>query len=246
MTCSWAVGFAQGTPSNGGSCLSGRIKACLSNGGLFRFFSAGVTGRRVALSRRAPPYFMASLGGWRSTESPRRLVSRQQSQPNRLYKRWSSLDFLPCHDETWVKRDGSQGRSPAPIACAIRRNRPCRDETARRALLAESQIRTLPAARPGTHGWSPRRCVPHGGHQFALNIAVGPGCTICTSARKFCQGPLRLLLGVLPSPVVPIDVQPPGSAAARAATRTTTSVKGRSVMTLACARFTPVSTGPTS
>jgi L-alanine-DL-glutamate epimerase-like enolase superfamily enzyme len=22
-------------------------------------------------------------------------------------------------------------------------------------------------------GWSPRRCVPHGGHQFALNIAVG-------------------------------------------------------------------------
>ncbi|MBM3643202.1 MAG: mandelate racemase [Alphaproteobacteria bacterium] len=23
------------------------------------------------------------------------------------------------------------------------------------------------------HGWSPRRCVPHGGHQFALNIAVG-------------------------------------------------------------------------
>ncbi|GAA0584833.1 mandelate racemase/muconate lactonizing enzyme family protein [Craurococcus roseus] len=26
-----------------------------------------------------------------------------------------------------------------------------------------------------THGWSPRRCVPHGGHQFALNIAVGLG-----------------------------------------------------------------------
>jgi L-alanine-DL-glutamate epimerase-like enolase superfamily enzyme len=25
------------------------------------------------------------------------------------------------------------------------------------------------------HGWSPRRCVPHGGHQFALNIAVGLG-----------------------------------------------------------------------
>ncbi|HEY6336177.1 MAG TPA: mandelate racemase/muconate lactonizing enzyme family protein [Alphaproteobacteria bacterium] len=23
------------------------------------------------------------------------------------------------------------------------------------------------------NGWSPRRCVPHGGHQFALNIAVG-------------------------------------------------------------------------
>ena len=23
--------------------------------------------------------------------------------------------------------------------------------------------------------WSPRRCVPHGGHQFALNIAVGLG-----------------------------------------------------------------------
>src|SRR5712692_8879140 len=25
------------------------------------------------------------------------------------------------------------------------------------------------------HGWSVRRCVPHGGHQFALNIAVGLG-----------------------------------------------------------------------
>ncbi len=25
------------------------------------------------------------------------------------------------------------------------------------------------------HGWSPRRCIPHGGHQFALNIAVGLG-----------------------------------------------------------------------
>ena len=24
-------------------------------------------------------------------------------------------------------------------------------------------------------GWSPQRCVPHGGHQFALNIAVGLG-----------------------------------------------------------------------
>jgi L-alanine-DL-glutamate epimerase-like enolase superfamily enzyme len=24
-------------------------------------------------------------------------------------------------------------------------------------------------------GWSRRRCVPHGGHQFALNIAVGLG-----------------------------------------------------------------------
>ena len=25
------------------------------------------------------------------------------------------------------------------------------------------------------HGWSPRRCTPHGGHQFALNIAAGLG-----------------------------------------------------------------------
>ncbi|GHC34003.1 mandelate racemase/muconate lactonizing enzyme family protein [Aidingimonas halophila] len=24
-----------------------------------------------------------------------------------------------------------------------------------------------------THGWSPRQCIPHGGHQFALNIAAG-------------------------------------------------------------------------
>ena len=23
------------------------------------------------------------------------------------------------------------------------------------------------------HGWSPRRCIPHGGHQFALHIAAG-------------------------------------------------------------------------
>jgi L-alanine-DL-glutamate epimerase-like enolase superfamily enzyme len=34
-------------------------------------------------------------------------------------------------------------------------------------------LRTLEMMR--MHGWSPRRCVPHGGHQFALNIAVGLG-----------------------------------------------------------------------
>lgn len=34
-------------------------------------------------------------------------------------------------------------------------------------------MRTLDVLR--AHGWSPRRCVPHGGHQFALNIAVGLG-----------------------------------------------------------------------
>jgi L-alanine-DL-glutamate epimerase-like enolase superfamily enzyme len=31
------------------------------------------------------------------------------------------------------------------------------------------------AAMLERHGWSPRRCVPHGGHQFALDIAVGLG-----------------------------------------------------------------------
>lgn len=34
-------------------------------------------------------------------------------------------------------------------------------------------LRTLAMLR--AQGWSPRRCVPHGGHQFALNIAVGLG-----------------------------------------------------------------------
>jgi L-alanine-DL-glutamate epimerase-like enolase superfamily enzyme len=34
-------------------------------------------------------------------------------------------------------------------------------------------LRTLDHLRAA--GWSPRRCVPHGGHQFALNIAVGLG-----------------------------------------------------------------------
>ena len=34
-------------------------------------------------------------------------------------------------------------------------------------------LRTLEMLK--AHGWSPRRCVPHGGHQFALNIAVGLG-----------------------------------------------------------------------
>jgi D(-)-tartrate dehydratase len=34
-------------------------------------------------------------------------------------------------------------------------------------------LRTL--AMLDAHGWSRRRCVPHGGHQFALNIAVGLG-----------------------------------------------------------------------
>jgi L-alanine-DL-glutamate epimerase-like enolase superfamily enzyme len=26
-----------------------------------------------------------------------------------------------------------------------------------------------------THGWSPSRCIPHGGHQMSLNIAAGLG-----------------------------------------------------------------------
>jgi L-alanine-DL-glutamate epimerase-like enolase superfamily enzyme len=26
-----------------------------------------------------------------------------------------------------------------------------------------------------THGWSPGRCIPHGGHQMSLNIAAGLG-----------------------------------------------------------------------
>jgi L-alanine-DL-glutamate epimerase-like enolase superfamily enzyme len=34
-------------------------------------------------------------------------------------------------------------------------------------------LRTLDALRE--LGWSPRRCIPHGGHQFALNIAAGLG-----------------------------------------------------------------------
>nr|WP_163500254.1 mandelate racemase/muconate lactonizing enzyme family protein [Halomonas socia] len=32
-------------------------------------------------------------------------------------------------------------------------------------------LRTLQVLR--SHGWSPRQCIPHGGHQFALNIAAG-------------------------------------------------------------------------
>jgi L-alanine-DL-glutamate epimerase-like enolase superfamily enzyme len=34
-------------------------------------------------------------------------------------------------------------------------------------------LRTLEAMR--TAGWSPRRCIPHGGHQMSLNIAAGLG-----------------------------------------------------------------------
>jgi D(-)-tartrate dehydratase len=34
-------------------------------------------------------------------------------------------------------------------------------------------LRTLEAL--AAHGWSPARCVPHGGHQFALHIAAGLG-----------------------------------------------------------------------
>ena len=33
--------------------------------------------------------------------------------------------------------------------------------------------RTLGVMRE--HGWSPRRCIPHGGHQMSLNIAAGLG-----------------------------------------------------------------------
>jgi len=34
-------------------------------------------------------------------------------------------------------------------------------------------LRTLEVLE--THGWSPRRCIPHGGHQMSLNIAAGLG-----------------------------------------------------------------------
>lgn len=34
-------------------------------------------------------------------------------------------------------------------------------------------LRTLDMVRQ--HGWSPRQCIPHGGHQFALHIAAGLG-----------------------------------------------------------------------
>jgi len=34
-------------------------------------------------------------------------------------------------------------------------------------------LRTLEVL--GRAGWSPRRCIPHGGHQFALSIAAGLG-----------------------------------------------------------------------
>ena len=34
-------------------------------------------------------------------------------------------------------------------------------------------LRTLEVLE--THGWSPRRCIPHGGHQMSLNIAAGFG-----------------------------------------------------------------------
>ncbi|GAA3842823.1 mandelate racemase/muconate lactonizing enzyme family protein [[Pseudomonas] carboxydohydrogena] len=34
-------------------------------------------------------------------------------------------------------------------------------------------LRTLDVLR--THGWSPSRCIPHGGHQMSLNIAAGLG-----------------------------------------------------------------------
>jgi hypothetical protein len=34
-------------------------------------------------------------------------------------------------------------------------------------------MRTLRMLRE--NGWSPRRCIPHGGHQMSLNIAAGLG-----------------------------------------------------------------------
>jgi L-alanine-DL-glutamate epimerase-like enolase superfamily enzyme len=34
-------------------------------------------------------------------------------------------------------------------------------------------MRTMKVLRQ--HGWSPRRCIPHGGHQMSLNIAAGLG-----------------------------------------------------------------------
>jgi D(-)-tartrate dehydratase len=34
------------------------------------------------------------------------------------------------------------------------------------------------------HGWSSRRCIPHGGHQFSLHIAARPGCRRSPRRRR--------------------------------------------------------------
>jgi len=52
-------------------------------------------------------------------------------------------------------------------------------------------LRTLDMLRG--HGWSPRRCVPHGGHQFALNIAVGLGLGGNDGAIRRVFAPFRRL-----------------------------------------------------
>jgi hypothetical protein len=44
-------------------------------------------------------------------------------------------------------------------------------------------LRTLEAM--AELGWSPSRCIPHGGHQFALNIAAGLGLGGTNRTRGF-------------------------------------------------------------
>ena len=57
------------------------------------------------------------------------------------------------------------------------------------------------------NGWSPRRCVPHGGHQFALNIAVGLG----LGGEQILSGRVRTLRRLCRRlPVVGGRVRPPG------------------------------------
>ena len=41
-------------------------------------------------------------------------------------------------------------------------------------------LRTLDMLRE--HGWSPKRCIPHGGHQMSLNFAAGLGLGLAGNA----------------------------------------------------------------
>jgi L-alanine-DL-glutamate epimerase-like enolase superfamily enzyme len=48
-------------------------------------------------------------------------------------------------------------------------------------------LRTLDMLKE--HGWSPSRCVPHGGHQMSLAIAAGLG-LVAMRATPICSSPM--------------------------------------------------------
>jgi len=130
-------------------------------------------------------------------EKPRGSTSTAASGSTRRWpmrRRWRPTSCAGTRSRSTRSTTCCTRRSPRPIrgrsppartcsrcrmratSCAMAASAPTATScsSTRRSPTASSST-SAPSTCSGRHGWSARRCVPHGGHQFALNIAVGLG-----------------------------------------------------------------------